>query len=1336
VILGGYYRQEIDGLGAEVPVIRRYYDEGQGSSEYLYPGTTLESGRFFRILQKLCDLMGMDLASFQGTSLAPYPTPFVIDQVQNDVRLRCDYPQPVDPAQVPNLSFRMAFHDGGTGGGITFQDYTLQGGNASRLLPTWRVVTDADGRYYYGADFHRSWKVDTQTGTVEELHFPPNLPEFSWPVGITFDAPRNRILVATLVGEGYLYAYSPASSQWSLVSSLHNQDLDCLVYHAANDSLYGVKAAYYDGGAPALLRFDTNGALTGQIPLPVQPYGVGFGGFRSELASVGEYLVLVLETDTYVVDNGRPEARIYLIDPRSGEVQLTYRRVGAAPNQPPTVSLVSPSDGAVFPIGSSIHLEASASDPGGAVASVEFFADGQSLGLGQIVPGSSLYRLDWTASVGSHLLMAKATDNQGAATFSASVHITVETGGPSTHVSLVTTGAVWRYLDDGTDQGTAWREPAFSDSTWAAGPAQLGFGDGDEATLVSSGPDPAIKNITTYFRRSFVVSNAAGASNLIVRLLRDDGAVVYLNGVEVFRSNLPEGPILSTTLALTAVGGAQESTEFLSAPIPSNLLHEGMNVLAVEVHQVNVVSSDLSFDLSLEAEGRVFNGDVPSLDFVLTFFNTHSTDEVLFKHYTLAGPSDNRRLLPAMRVISDGGGRFYYGTEGQSVFKVDSATRTAQAMVQPPDLAREGWPMGAAFDPSRQRVLVVSLGAEGFLHAYSPAQDQWSLVSSMNNLDLDCLVYHAPNDALYGVQVSGGGNVPGTLYELGPNGAVRRQIPLPALPFGIGPGGYQSELASVGEYLVLLLEPQYWWGNAEGESRIYLIDPRNGRWWLTYRREGISENRAPTVSLTSPASGDTFPAGSSIALEATAADSDGTVQSVEFLANGQSLGFGTALPGTTLFRRAWSNAPPGQYTLTAKARDNEGGVGSSAPVPITIGLSPTNNLPVVTVIASDADAAEEAANPAMFTVTRSPLANTPLRVYYRLSGTASNGVDYAPLQGSVEIPAGAPSAEIVVEPVDDSLVEPTESVRVTLYVPPLVIAIFPPPPPPYQVGQPGSAQASIRDNDGPPSTNRPPEVRLAMPTSGATFMAPARIALFAAANDPDGYLTLRYVQFFANDVSLGIRTNFPVLASAIGPFYLLWTNVPAGQYTLTAKAVDDHGAMTTSAPVHITVRDSSPMDADGDGVPDDRDECTNTPAGALVNAHGCSLDQLCPCPGPAGQHGDYVQCVIDQAWQFFREGLLTEDQRREIIRIAAQSDCGQPNGVRLHQQPQTPPEIRRDGREFIISGLHGGCVLEYSTNLQTWIPTVSNPSANTNCRIADVDGDQIPARYYRVRLMP
>src|SRR6185503_19645562 len=100
---------------------------------------------------------------------------------------------------VPNLTFRLAFHDGSTAGGLFFQNYTLQGVvNAPQLLPTWRVVTDADKRYYYGADSHAAWRVDSQSGAVEQLQIPPWLPEFSWPVGITFDQPRNRVLVATL----------------------------------------------------------------------------------------------------------------------------------------------------------------------------------------------------------------------------------------------------------------------------------------------------------------------------------------------------------------------------------------------------------------------------------------------------------------------------------------------------------------------------------------------------------------------------------------------------------------------------------------------------------------------------------------------------------------------------------------------------------------------------------------------------------------------------------------------------------------------------------------------------------------------------------------------------------------------------------------------------------------------------------------------------------------------------------------------------------------------------------------------------------------------------------
>ena len=164
--------------------------------------------------------------------------------------------------------------------------------------------------------------------------------------------------------------------------------------------------------------------------------------------------------------------------------------------------------------------------------------------------------------------------------------------------TLVPTGAVWKYLDNGSDQGTAWRATSFSDSTWPSGPAQLGYGDGDEATTVGFGPSSTNRFITTYFRRAFSVTNASAFNALTLRLLRDDGAVVYLNGVEVWRSNMPTGTIGFTTPASVAIAGADEST-FVQTTISPSLLVNGTNVLAVELHQSSGTSSDISFDLQL-----------------------------------------------------------------------------------------------------------------------------------------------------------------------------------------------------------------------------------------------------------------------------------------------------------------------------------------------------------------------------------------------------------------------------------------------------------------------------------------------------------------------------------------------------------------------------------------------------------------------------------------------------------------------------------------------------------------------------------------------------------------
>jgi acid phosphatase type 7 len=185
----------------------------------------------------------------------------------------------------------------------------------------------------------------------------------------------------------------------------------------------------------------------------------------------------------------------------------------------------------------------------------------------------------------------------------------LNTSTTSSAVTLVAAGSTWKYLDNGSNQGTAWRAMFFNDSAWASGSAQFGYGDGGEATVVSFGPDSTAKYITTYFRRAFTVADPS-FSALTLRVLRDDGAVVYLNGTEVYRTNMPAGTITSSTLASTAVGGADEST-FYQATIPTSLLVMGTNVLAVEIHQSSATSSDVSFDLSLAGTPGTNTNDAP-----------------------------------------------------------------------------------------------------------------------------------------------------------------------------------------------------------------------------------------------------------------------------------------------------------------------------------------------------------------------------------------------------------------------------------------------------------------------------------------------------------------------------------------------------------------------------------------------------------------------------------------------------------------------------------------------------------------------------------------------------
>jgi hypothetical protein len=246
-------------------------------------------------------------------------------------------------------------------------------------------------------------------------------------------------------------------------------------------------------------------------------------------------------------------------------------------------------------------------------------------------------------------------------------------------------------------------------------------------------------------------------------------------------------------------------------------------------------------------------------------------------------------------------------------------------------------------------------------------------------------------------------------------------------------------------------------------------------------------NLPPVVSIVSPLNGAIFAAPADISIFASAADPDGFVATVEFFSGATSLGITTNNPASTSpvnpFHYHWTNVLAGDYVLTAVATDNGGAMATSAPVKISV-RPPVTNPPVVTIVATDPIAVENGGtnlhcfvpptvftnyctgtNTATFLVRRIGETNADLTVEYAISGTASNGVDYAALSGEVTIPAGRRFALITIVPLED--IDPTARLFDTV-----VLALKQQPaatagnPPPYLVGWPGKAGAVIlEEND-------------------------------------------------------------------------------------------------------------------------------------------------------------------------------------------------------------------------------------------------------------------------------
>jgi len=225
-------------------------------------------------------------------------------------------------------------------------------------------------------------------------------------------------------------------------------------------------------------------------------------------------------------------------------------------------------------------------------------------------------------------------------------------------------------------------------------------------------------------------------------------------------------------------------------------------------------------------------------------------------------------------------------------------------------------------------------------------------------------------------------------------------------------------------------------------------------------------------------------------------------------------------------------------------------------------------VPVVTLQAT-VPTATFGGHPGVISVSRSGDSTQSLNVYYCISGTASNGVDYQTIGQFVQLPAGVNSNAIVIKPIHQGQTN-IRTVTLDLCASPLMSPIN------YSIGSPDSATVYILP---PGYSNIPPTVKIVSPPNGAVFYTPTNISLLAQANDLDAAIT--NVEFFAGAQDLG--QGVPVVLDPPGAggvtglvYFLTWPNVPTNLYSLTAVASDNLGASATSAPVNITVLPGPP----------------------------------------------------------------------------------------------------------------------------------------------------------------
>jgi glucose/arabinose dehydrogenase len=280
-------------------------------------------------------------------------------------------------------------------------------------------------------------------------------------------------------------------------------------------------------------------------------------------------------------------------------------------------------------------------------------------------------------------------------------------------------------------------------------------------------------------------------------------------------------------------------------------------------------------------------------------------------------------------------------------------------------------------------------------------------------------------------------------------------------------------------------------------------------------------NQLPTVAVTAPSAGASFTVNTTATITATAADADGTVSMMGFYDGAMLVGEDQSAPYTA----EWTPSTTGAHALTARATDNQGGVTTSATVNVTV--NPSANRPPTATLTSPAAGATLGYNtPVTLSATAADADGSVTKVGF-YDGTTLLGEDTSSPYSRSWTPTTAGSHSLTARATDNQ----------------------------NAVGS--SAAVSV-------TVNQPPTVSITAPANGATVVVNSTVTFSANAADPGG--SVQRVRFYDGATQLGDDTS--------APYSMNWVPTSTGTHTLTAVAVDNLNASTTSPPVSVTVASS------------------------------------------------------------------------------------------------------------------------------------------------------------------